>query len=84
MPIPWKFDVNSEVASRSDVVADHLCYRRCCAPRIRDHTVPLRWVSFIHLFISFMWQVGPIAIAKREGRWVVERGIRAQLANGSD
>lgn len=41
----------------------------------------LRWISFLHLYISFQWQVGPIAIAKRNGVWEVARGEAARLFN---
>jgi hypothetical protein len=33
------------------------------------------------LYISFQWQVGPIAIAKRNGVWEVARGEAARLFN---
>ena len=39
--------------------------------RIRDPAAPLRWISFI-LYDSFWWSVGPISIAKRDGKWVVD------------
>lgn len=42
---------------------------------------PLRWISFLHLFISFQWHSGPIAIAKRNGVWEVARGEAARLSN---
>lgn len=48
---------------------------------IRDPASPLRWISWIHLFISFMRRHGPIAISKREGQWIVERGELSGLAN---
>lgn len=48
---------------------------------IRDCHAPLRWISWIHLFISFLRRHGPIAVSKRDGQWCVERGEVAGLAN---
>ena len=48
---------------------------------IRCQDSDLRWISFMHLFISFQWRAGPISIQKQNGRWLVERGETARLAN---
>lgn len=50
---------------------------------IRDSEAPLRWISWIHLYLSFLRRHGPIAISKREGQWMVERGEVAGLSNHS-
>ena len=42
---------------------------------------PLRWISFLHLFITFQWLVGPISVAKRNGTWEVAKGEAARLLN---
>jgi hypothetical protein len=56
--------------------------------RLNAMRMTFRWISFFHLFISFLWRVGPIAIAKREGLWVAHslrttRSFRFD-PNGSD
>ena len=48
---------------------------------IRDPNVPLRWISFIHLFVSFVRQCGPIDISKQDGHWKIHRGEVARLGN---
>ena len=48
---------------------------------IRSSASVIQWISFMHLFLSFQWRMGPIAISKRNGNWLVERGVGARLAN---
>ena len=47
---------------------------------VRDPLQPLRWVSFLHLYISFQHRVGPV-IQKSRGTWVSDKGDVARLAN---
>eukprot|EP00435_Cladocopium_sp_Y103_P022951 s31_g5.t1 len=51
--------------------------------RIRDEEQPLRWISYIHLYISFQRHVGPWSIGKPNGKWLAEKGELARLANHS-
>ena len=48
---------------------------------IRDPNVSLRWISFIHLFVSFLRRCGPIDISKVDGQWKIHRGEVARLGN---
>ena len=49
--------------------------------RIRDLQSPLRWVSYLQLYISFQRCQGPWAITKRAGRWEADQSSLAALAN---
>jgi len=49
--------------------------------QIRDAMQPLRWISYLHLFISFQRNRGPWNILKRDGKWTAESGSLASLAN---
>ena len=51
--------------------------------RIRDPSVPLRWVSYLQLYISFQRREGPWYIAKKGGKWETEKSTLARLANHS-
>ena len=48
---------------------------------IRAPTEPLRWISFIHLYISFTRRVGPVDVSKVNGSWQIHRGEVARLGN---
>jgi len=48
---------------------------------IRDPEAPLRWISFIHLFVSFLRRCGPVDISKVDGQWQIHRGEVARLGN---
>ena len=48
---------------------------------IRSDVAEIRWISYMHLYISFQWKVGPIAVTRRNGSWSVSRGSCAGLAN---
>ena len=48
---------------------------------IRDPAAPLRWISFIHLFVSFLRRCGPVDISKVDGQWQIQRGEVARLGN---
>ena len=50
---------------------------------IRVPAAAVEWISFIHLFISFQRRCGPIDISKTDGRWRIQRGEVARLANHS-
>lgn len=49
--------------------------------RIRDRAAPLRWVSFLQLFISFQKMEGPVHVYKSGGDWHLETGDLARLGN---
>ena len=49
--------------------------------RICDDTQPLKWVSFLQLYISFRHHQGAWFITKQAGKWVAENGTQAELAN---
>ena len=48
---------------------------------IRDPAQPLRWVSFLHLFVSFQKRFGPVHVYKSGGEWHLETGEIARLGN---
>lgn len=48
---------------------------------IRDPDQPLRWISYLQLFISFQFRRGPWALSKPQGKWHAEKGETARLAD---
>ena len=48
---------------------------------VRDLAQPLKWVSFLQLYISFRRHQGAWYITKEAGKWVAEHGTQAELAN---
>ena len=47
--------------------------------RVLDPAQPVRWVSYIQLYMSFQSLVGPIAVLKRQGKWEIRFGVEAVL-----
>ena len=46
-----------------------------------DASAPVRWISYMQLYISFQLTKGPVSVLKKGRKWTVVQGVAARLQN---